>query len=197
MLQFSPLDPRNEFSEATFTPNASINATRRRYFKVRNRKIMKAKKQLCAVKSNMIKRIKKLQSNQNQSTGMKLKKLAFVDNVKIFKNRVSPESCVGGFHEAIKPMLVIGQFFGVMPVSNVTAESPCSLKFSWKSLRVLFALLVTASCGFEAILTVYWALSKKLEFGKMVPLVFYVTNFLSFVCFFNLAKQWPELMVKC
>lgn len=156
---------------------------------------MKTKKQLCAVKSNMIKRIKKLQSNQNQSPAMKHKKFPFVDNVKIFKNRVCPDSGVGSFHEAIKPVLVIGQFFGVMPVSNITAACPSSLKFSWKSLRVLFALMVTISCGFEAILTVYWAFSKKLEFGKMVPLVFYVTNFLSFVCFFNLAKEWPELMV--
>lgn len=31
-----------------------------------------------------------------------------------------------------------------------------------------FALFVIDSCGFITILTVYWAFSKKLEFGKMV-----------------------------
>lgn len=157
---------------------------------------MKTKKQFSAAKSNMIKRIKKLQNNQNQSQAMKLKKWRFVENVKLFKNRVVPDPCVGSFHEAIKPVLVIGQFFGVMPVSNVTATCPNMLRFSWKSLRVFFAFFTTASCGILALLTTYWTLSKKLEFGKMVFLVFYTTNFLSFVCFLKLARDWPELMVK-
>lgn len=157
---------------------------------------MKTKKQISEVKSNMIKRIKKMQANQNSAPGLKVAKWQFMDNLNLCKNRVTPDSCVGSFHEAIKPMLVIGQFFGVMPVSNVTAACPNSLRFSWKSLRVFFSIFVTASCGFVACSTIYWTLSKKLEFGKMVILVFYVTNFLSFVCFFKLAKEWPELMVK-
>lgn len=156
---------------------------------------MKTKKQFCAVKSNIFKRFKKPQQNQDLSPCAKLKRWQFVDNMKLFKNRVSPDLCVGSFHEAIKPVLVLGQFFGCLPVSNVTASTPYSLDFKWKSLRFFFSLFVTMSCGIQALLTIYWTFSKRIEFGKMVFLVYYVTNFLSFVCFLKLAKKWPELMV--
>ena len=44
-------------------------------------------------------------------------------------------------------------------------------------------------------MTLYWTFSRHLEFGKMVYLVFYVTNFMSFFCFFILATNWPDLMI--
>lgn len=154
---------------------------------------MKTKKQFCcAVKSNLLKRLRKASPAKQD---LALKRWQFIDNMKIFKNRISPDFYVGGFHEAIKPVLLIGQFFGCMPVSNITTTSPNSLKFTWKSIRSLFSLFTTLSCGFQALLTIYWTFSKRIEFGKMVFLVFYATNFLSFVCFFRLAKKWPRLMV--
>lgn len=158
-------------------------------------KIMKTKKQFCTVKSNVFNRFKRANPNKDLTPCAKFKRWQFVENVKIFKNRVTPDLCVGSFHEAIKPVLLIGQIFGCLPVANVTDSSPSSLKFYWKSFRTIFAFFTTFSCGFQAFLTIYWTFSKRIEFGKMVFLVFYVTNFLSFVCFFKLAKIWPMLMV--
>lgn len=172
----------------------SSNALHMRFDSRENR--MKTKKQFCSVKSNVLfKRFKRADPNKDLTPCAKLKRWQFVENVKMFKNRVTPDLCVGSFHEAIKPVLVVGQIFGCFPICNVTESSPSSLKFAWKTFRTVFAFFTTFSCGFQAFLTIYWTFSKRIEFGKMVFLVFYVTNFLSFVCFFKLAKTWPELMV--
>lgn len=126
-----------------------------------------------------------------------IKRWRFMDSVKNLQHcSQSSSTTMGTFHEAIKPILVIAQLFGVLPVENITAKDPSTMKFRWKSLRFFFAVFVTLCCGIEAILTIYWTLRKRVEFGKMVYLVFYVTNFLSFVCFLILARNWPTLMVK-
>lgn len=154
---------------------------------------MKFKRQLCA-KSILFKRSKKAPINPEiPITGIKRWQLS--DGIKNLQLKSNKMTIDGSFHNAIKPALVIGQFFGGMPVTNVTSKYPSSLKFTWKSLRSVYAVFVTLSVGWEALLTLYWTFSRHLEFGKMVYLVFYVTNFMSFFCFFILATKWPDLMM--
>lgn len=103
---------------------------------------------------------------------------------------------VESFHRAIRPVMIIAQFFGVMPVQNVSSNCPSQLRFSWKSFRLAFSIFVLMSCGCEALSTIVWTFRTRAEFGKMVVLVYYITNFLSFFCFLRLARAWPALIMR-
>lgn len=48
----------------------------------------------------------------------------------------------GNFREAIWPILVIAQFFGVMPVVGVKSRSITDVHFKWKSVRTFYSLFV-------------------------------------------------------
>ncbi|KAL7038090.1 hypothetical protein ACKWTF_009450 [Chironomus riparius] len=154
---------------------------------------MKFKKPFCP-KSTLFKRSKKAPPNlEIQLTD--IKRWQLIEGIKNLHQKSNTSITDGSFHNAIKPALIIGQCFGAMPVSNVISKYPSSLKFTWKSLQSWYAIFVTLSVGWEALLTIYWTFSRHLEFGKMVYLVFYVSNFMSFVCFFSLATNWPDLMM--
>lgn len=158
------------------------------------RQEMKIKKQFCA-KANVFKRKKKVHISTDLPVAVKVRGWRFDDNVKSLQQKPASESLDESFHNAAKPILVIAQFFGILPVINITAKHPQALKFTWKSIRFFYALFVTISCGLMSLLTCYWTFSKHVEFGKMVPLEFYMVNFLSFVCLLYLAKSWPKLMM--
>lgn len=104
--------------------------------------------------------------------------------------------CDLSFHRSIYPIVAMAQFFGVMPVNNISDKCPSSLSYTWKSFRFVFAVFVTISCGLEAASSVVWTFRTNIEFGKMVILVYYITNFFSFFCFLRLAKSWPSIMAK-
>lgn len=157
---------------------------------------MKVKKRFCA-KTNVLVNIKK---NTKMAFGIS----SFMKSIKHWKSsekvkslkRTSTNSNDGSFHKSIYPIMVIAQCFGIMPVCNVSSNCPTALEFTWKSFRYLFAIFVTISCGLEALSTIVWTFKTHIEFGKMVILVFYVTNFMAFVSFLNLARVWPSLMIK-
>lgn len=46
----------------------------------------------------------------------------------------------GCYREAVCPLLVFGQFFGLMPLIGVSSHS--ELHFKWKSLRTFYSLIV-------------------------------------------------------
>ena len=48
----------------------------------------------------------------------------------------------GTFRNAIWPLLMVIQLFGIMPVIGVTNESLSNLYFKWKSFRTIYALFV-------------------------------------------------------
>jgi gustatory receptor len=157
-------------------------------------RVMKTKKQFCP-KTNVFKR-KKLHAAASELpvVAVKVRGWRFIDNVKSLQQKTSSSSLEESFHNAIKPVLVIAQLFGVLPVTNVMDVHPVSLQFVWKSVRFFWSLITTISCGLMMLLTCYWTFSKRVEFGKMVPLMFYLTNFMSFFCFLLLAREWPALM---
>lgn len=45
----------------------------------------------------------------------------------------------GTFHEAIWPVLIFAQLFGVMPVSGIRSRSVAELKFKWNSKRSIYS----------------------------------------------------------
>lgn len=45
-------------------------------------------------------------------------------------------------------------------------------------------------------LTTRWIATTKLEFGKLINFTFECTNMLSVICFLELARKWPQLIMK-
>lgn len=100
----------------------------------------------------------------------------------------------GTFHEAVGTILAVAQLFGVMPVQGVKAKIPSKLKFNKCSFRFLLCILYTISLLWITFLDIRWIAKTKLEFGKLINLTFDGTNFISLLCFLQLAKKWPNLM---
>lgn len=152
---------------------------------------MKVRKRFC-VKSNSLVNSSKISS----SVSMFLRQWKRSDSVKVCHPSTARHFCDGNFQDSIYPVLAIAQCFGVMPVRNISSRNALDLKFTWKSFRYIFAVFVTMSCALEAVSTIVWTFSTRVEFGKLVILVYYITNFLSLYCFLRLARTWPNLMMR-
>jgi gustatory receptor len=101
-----------------------------------------------------------------------------------------------GFHQSITPILMIAQFFGVLPINNIMAKRPINVNFSWKSLRVAYSIFTLILSGLVTVFAIAYIFKSEIMFGKIVYLVFYSTSFLSFVIFFRLALQWKDIMIE-
>lgn len=102
----------------------------------------------------------------------------------------------GSFHEAVGLILASAQLFGIMPVSGIRAKTPRSLKFKKFSFRFLFSVAVIFGMLWVLVMEVIWIYRSKLEFGKLINFVFDSSNFVSIICFMELATKWPQLMKK-
>ena len=100
------------------------------------------------------------------------------------------------FNSAIAPILLIAQCFGIMPLQNVYSDNPAKIKFTWMSFRFFYSLFISFFLFVQVVLVIAWTFSTKIEFGKIVPLMMYTTNFSGVFYFFKLGFQWPELMRK-
>lgn len=81
-----------------------------------------------------------------------------------------------------------------MPLHNIYAANPDQLTFTWKSFRSIYSIFITLALLFQVTCVTVWTLSKKIEFGKIVPLVMFLTNFCGVFYFFKLGIKWPNLM---
>lgn len=112
------------------------------------------------------------------------------------------------------PVLLIGQLFGVMPISGITSNNISDLRFSWRSYRfyytILCALLMLIYSSYVAV----WAFDGSLDFPRYgnpsssspecpplnklpplsVSLLFNISNLFSLVEFVQIARRWPALM---
>src|SRR5690349_6073838 len=102
----------------------------------------------------------------------------------------------GSFHEAVGVLLGIAQLFGLMPVSGVRDKSPNNLKFRKFSIRFVFCIALCICLLWISVLDIIWIYSSGLIFGKLRAFIFGFSNFISVLCFLELATKWPMLMNK-
>lgn len=102
----------------------------------------------------------------------------------------------GTFYEAVGFILAVGQVFGIMPVSGIRSKSPKKLKFKKFSLRFMLSIAYIVGLSWMLVIEIIWLHRSKVEFGKVINFVFDSTNLISIYCFVELAKTWPELMLK-
>ncbi|XP_054085608.1 gustatory receptor 5a for trehalose-like [Zeugodacus cucurbitae] len=102
----------------------------------------------------------------------------------------------GSFHEAVGPVLVIAQYFALMPVRGILASTPKGLSFSWISFRTCYCLVYTLLTCASTGLTLNMTLRGALDVNSISPLVFNINAVLASVGFLCLAGKWPQLMRK-
>lgn len=102
----------------------------------------------------------------------------------------------GSFHEAIGFLLVVGQIFGIMPVSGIRHKSTKQLKFKKFSIRFVYCIAVCVAFMWMISIEFLWIYRSRKEFGKFINFTFDISNLVSLVCFLELARKWPALMNK-
>lgn len=98
------------------------------------------------------------------------------------------------FCEAIWPVLVIGQLFGVMPVNGVSSPTISEHQFKWKSKRTLFSLMIGCILSAYVFLQSWKASTTQTGYISSVSSIFYFMNTLEFLCFLVFATKRPELV---
>lgn len=100
----------------------------------------------------------------------------------------------GTFHEAISPVLIMAQLFGVLPVIGVRNKNPLKLHFKWFCFRTIYAIVGFIVLSAYTCLTIAWAMHGEITFSKLVPIIFYGSNAIIVMRFLVLARHWPSLM---
>lgn len=121
---------------------------------------------------------------------------------------------LGIFREAIWPFLVIGQFFGVLPVIGVRSPSLAELQFKWESIRTFYSLAVATLLLSYSLFVIWQTCNDAIDISSickcnfrigfsrlpnwsefiLAALVFYVLNTYAYISLLDLARKWPKLM---
>lgn len=83
-----------------------------------------------------------------------------------------------------------------MPVCGVRDKSPKGLKFRKFSFRFVLCILYSLGLLWMLAIEIIWLYRSSLEFGKIVNVIFDASNMISILCFLELARKWPDLMMK-
>lgn len=61
-------------------------------------------------------------------------------------------------------VLLLAQFFAVMPMDGITAKTSKRLKFKWLDLRTLHTLIIMLGILVMIILSIHWAMHQQTMF---------------------------------
>ncbi|KAH8386167.1 hypothetical protein KR200_002103 [Drosophila serrata] len=101
----------------------------------------------------------------------------------------------GTFHQAVGRVLLVAEFFAMMPVKGVTSKHPSNLSFSWRNIRTCFCVLFIASSFTNFGLSLYKVLNNPISFNSIKPIIFRGSVLLVLIVALNLARRWPQLMM--
>lgn len=107
----------------------------------------------------------------------------------------------GTFRRAIWPFLVIGQFFGIMPLIGVSGWSLSDLHFKWKSIRTVYAVCVASILSCYSIFLLWKVFTTRVYLNSIGEKWFLSLNYSSLnllmakFCIFSkrfiLRHEWP------
>ncbi|KAF7997013.1 hypothetical protein HCN44_005290 [Aphidius gifuensis] len=108
------------------------------------------------------------------------------------------------FHRSMRLTLIVGQMFGLFPVTNVSSKNYKRMKFTVKSFKMFYSFLIPLLITALLIQTIGIAItSKENEFGcvfsvaihhraALLNAVFYIATIFEYFTFFWIASKWPE-----
>ncbi|CAH1369044.1 unnamed protein product, partial [Tenebrio molitor] len=97
-------------------------------------------------------------------------------------------------HTSFSKMLILVQTFGFFPVQGISGPDFRSLNFTWKSVRVVYAVLTILGSTFITVMQLYKIVGKGLDLREAFRFSINFSGLISGCLFLNLAKNWPVLM---
>lgn len=98
------------------------------------------------------------------------------------------------FQESVGGLILFGQFFGLMPIVNITSKDETQLKFQWRSFRTIYSLTFLILGSIES----YLASRRILVIGFTVAyaeiMLFFVISMVRAILLFRLAMNWDKIM---
>ncbi|XP_058129801.1 gustatory receptor for sugar taste 64a-like [Anopheles ziemanni] len=100
------------------------------------------------------------------------------------------------FLRGIRPLVILGQMFGMFPIDGIVRSEPAQLGLKWFSFRVLLNLTVVVT----ALLQAFYEYQRLMVIGinakNVSGFVFFIDACLINVLFLNLATVWRSVAIK-
>ncbi|XP_025270622.1 gustatory receptor for sugar taste 64e-like isoform X2 [Camponotus floridanus] len=96
-------------------------------------------------------------------------------------------------YAAIRPIIMLAQCFSMFPVCGVNKPDASYLRFTWRSPKILYTLIVFLGVSFMSVYNISWLFATGTNSTKITTFVFYITTLVTAVLFVRLAWQWPCL----
>ena len=101
---------------------------------------------------------------------------------------------MGSFHDAIKSIFKISQFFGILTVDNITSKDISRLEFRWKSIKTIYCLTFLTCASIECILCIRMGFKNGLSLIYINTLSFYSISTFNAIFIFTLARKWRQII---
>uniref|UniRef100_A0A1S4K7T6 Gustatory receptor n=1 Tax=Culex quinquefasciatus TaxID=7176 RepID=A0A1S4K7T6_CULQU len=100
----------------------------------------------------------------------------------------------GSFHQAVAPVLFIGQCIALMPVVEIFNHNFRRARFKPLSARFLYSMLYLVIAGVYGVCTCRWCFVKGLDVTLFGDSVFIVVVYMTAVLFLLIAPQWHTVL---
>ena len=97
-------------------------------------------------------------------------------------------------HKSFSKMLVLAQIFGYLPAQGILGPDFRSLHFTWKSVRVLYAVLTIVGAIFVSVMQMHKIFVKGFELMEANRFFFNFSGVVGGILFLKLAITWPTLI---
>ena len=135
-----------------------------------------------------------LKLNMMEKEAPNKSEISMLNCLRLIQGRKSSQVKIKSFHQAIGPILVIGQIFGLMPIQGILGKDIDSLKFRWISLRTIYSIFFLTSGTIEATMVVVRLVRMGLCLNYVGGILFFVSSMLRAVLLFQMARKWKKIM---
>ncbi|KAJ8977421.1 hypothetical protein NQ317_009674, partial [Molorchus minor] len=98
-----------------------------------------------------------------------------------------------GFHENIRFVISMAQFFGAMPLHNINGNIH-EVKFKWKSFRIFYAVFNASAAAVNAVFWIVKFAISGISVDKTAPMAFYICNMMTAVQLIQIARHWSHIL---
>ncbi|XP_020716138.1 gustatory receptor for sugar taste 64b [Ceratitis capitata] len=98
------------------------------------------------------------------------------------------------FHKSVSKVLLVSQFFGLLPVSNILADDVQRIHYSWCSVHSVYSGAIIILNTLEFCTVGYLVFKAGLNFHNSGTISLFVVCMLEHFYFWRLATQWPLIM---
>jgi hypothetical protein len=113
-------------------------------------------------------------------------------NLKMKKSNVRRRS--RSFHESVRPALIFGQFFAMLPVNGISSHNGHNLRFRWLSIKTIYSITFLTLGTIESCLVTRRVFVIGFTIVNVETVIFYVISMMRAFIIFRLATKWSSIM---